>query len=554
MREFISHEGPMAPATSRVPQSQAAFSEEDIRRISLVLAKLLDSSLGLCTQEFSVESLALCMSVYVEYAAAWIRKFSGPGGGPVLEPADLRFEALCRYSSEGLLGTETKIMSEPVAFIVGFGLPPDRERFFITEVSDLGCSRAETPATAATRSALLISGLKDRLFAVVLNMMASRRGCIVFLDSISRVEAIKLALRSRRRVVLLQQGLASEQALDLAVRRQVAEAILSSDALTVGQSTTAMVALAIASRGLVENCRASLAVASGRGVPRPKVAFFGLAPFCNVIDLIWIAIHRASGMLSYAMQHGGYYGEGIPTPLHRCEMLLSDRYLTFGWSYRAEDLPIESIRLSRSRGTKRVRRRTGLALLVLENITALQDFDRDSRRSEEISAKLTTIGSALRALMESGRLREVMVRAHPFNRCAYQVSEAKRHLPFADFQSAAEGPLAEHSQRAEVCVFDSIGATGALECLNQDSPVVVFEPEFRERICDGARDFYDELVKAKVVATEAESLIDGIESGLEFSRGAQEGAYGAALLAYKKRHAKSSPDWIGSYARLLREI
>ncbi len=175
-------------------------------------------------------------------------------------------------------------------------------------------------------------------------------------------------------------------------------------------------------------------------------------------------------------------------------------------------------------------------------------------RPLEISTKMKAIGTVLGQMKERALIGKVSVRFHPLNKCRYQMEMARRYLPFADLNGAAVGPLSEHSQRAGVCVFDSIGATGALECLSQGTSIVVFEPKFRERICPGAQPLYENLALARLVATDEATLMEGIQAGLNAARGACDGRYASAFLEYKRQHARASRNWIARLGQFLRSI
>ena len=93
-REILS---PPLMGTTHAAGSGRASEIDDI---SLILAKSINSQLGVCGGKFSVTEFALCLSPYVEYASAWLEKFTRFRIAGALPGTSLNIPALCRFSAK----------------------------------------------------------------------------------------------------------------------------------------------------------------------------------------------------------------------------------------------------------------------------------------------------------------------------------------------------------------------------------------------------------------------------------------------------------------------
>lgn len=521
-----------------VSKDENVQATSDIEALSRLLAILVREHAKMFPGSLRSSQFELVLYVYIAYARELCELICidiTDCGSRILEE---RFDDVMKFCGDSLVETQFKIWREAETVIETFPIVEARRTEVLRDHRRLGYYQLVSNGTSGSigrkRTRSILFDMAFRLTGLVLKPLGRP---VVQLEGTSRRETLWLSLALRRAVIHFHsQGPLVKLAPDREARRKLLRVISNSDVFDSHAKVICGIALALLSVPLLEGLSECFQTARRLLDEKPAVILSGLG-YLKPVELLFLALSKSSPSLIYSMQHGGSYGELVDTWQYRVERRISDRYLTFGWAYSSHERPCRSNRLSRlhrSGGPN-----LGEVLIVLENMVALdrpRKVDKYLTRAAQIEEKLSTIARVLGELAAEGSIRKVRLRFHPTNRSRLQDVLSAKYFPSAEVSNSRLS-LSDDASTCALCVFDSIGATGALECLAIEVPVVHFDPYYKLAICPEANGIYKELLEGGVLTTNGELLKQSISAALGCPSTRE--AFIAATQRYRDNYASS---------------
>jgi hypothetical protein len=268
-----------------------------------------------------------------------------------------------------------------------------------------------------------------------------------------------------------------------------------------------------------------------------------------------VPLLRARGRVTVGTQHGAVYGQTDPSWHERAERALFERYLTWGYRHRPEDVPMAAIRMSRQRVghvMQRTRRElfgpaTQATLVVLPCVHYALSY---SIHSPSVNRQMESLRRTFEILAGSpAEAGPFVVRCHPRNRpeeYAEAVPESLRAR--VSFARGFRGSLARDAHRYAEVVFANPNATGLTECMaNRVEFGIAADPSLCH-IRPEARPVYDELIRARVWMTDPAARADYLARRAELA-----GLRREALARFAEQYALQGSGYLGQWSRFLSE-
>ena len=254
---------------------------------------------------------------------------------------------------------------------------------------------------------------------------------------------------------------------------------------------------------------------------------------------------RSHNRVTVGAQHGGTYGQIEPTLWERCERFLFERYVTWGYRYSEQDVPLPAIRLSRPHPLRNSSRgKRGASLVVLPHFTdALA-------QPLPVELELWALRASMELLDAATPGRELVLRRHPRNRTedyAEAIPESLRAR--VTFTAGSRGTLVADARRFDGVIFTEPHATGILECVSSgvDFRIVANPRYFHLR--PEARPVFDALIRARIWITDSQAWNEAEQPDEELAELRRK-----AIGLFARTFIRHSRSYLVDWSRFLREV
>lgn len=263
----------------------------------------------------------------------------------------------------------------------------------------------------------------------------------------------------------------------------------------------------------------------------------------------WLRSHKRA---TVGVQHGGAYGQIEPSLWERCERFLFERYVTWGYRYSAQDVPLPSIRLSRPHpfrtlqgsrtGTKQQDRDATLVVLppVIDLLALTPPVEFHAR--------------ALRAAMELIDVttppgEKLVLRLHPNSSIEdYGATIPDALRARAAITAGSRGTLVADARRYARVIFTEPIATGILECVSGNVDFRIVSDPLYSQFRPEARPIFDALIHARIWITDSQSWTDAEQSSQALSERRRE-----AIDLFARTFIRHQWNYLAVWASFLRE-
>jgi len=242
-----------------------------------------------------------------------------------------------------------------------------------------------------------------------------------------------------------------------------------------------------------------------RGEPRSAL----IAPGIGELDRHLVGLQAEKGARIHFVQHGGRYGESIPTPRETYERSVSDTFVSWGWEEEGV-MGLPSPKLDRFRARYvRHRQRLGTDPSLVLWVTDEQSLVGNSPPFES-QVQYERRQSALAQHMPSKVRSLVQVRLRP-QKSGTDTLEgyswvADSGLSFADSTLGFDSALAQ----AGLVLIDRPFSTSFLEAIAVDKPALVFAPCFESYIRDTVSVVYNSLREAGIICHNSDEVLKAV--------------------------------------------
>lgn len=222
-----------------------------------------------------------------------------------------------------------------------------------------------------------------------------------------------------------------------------------------------------------------------------------VSPGLGEIDRALFALQSENGSRIYMAQHGGHYGESVPSPGEHYERSISTKFISWGWS--GNDVqPLPSERLSKATWHTKTwarhddRSNTPVLWIVNElglvHSSGFEDVDAYTSRQQEL---LDSLAPHL--------IKRLLVRLRPpklgNDRLAGYHWMSDYGVSFSENGTSAVAEIA----KSGIVVIDQPFSTAFLEALALRRPTIVFAPNIIPFVRRSRKDLYQGLIDAGIV-------------------------------------------------------
>lgn len=319
-------------------------------------------------------------------------------------------------------------------------------------------------------------------------------------------QAIALALRSGgaiRRAKFSETG--RQRRYDPAMRRRLRQL---TDRVT--DSPTAAVALPIAAwllpTAFVEQYRALQVEIAPLERSRTRVVATAQGFSRSPAFSLYAARAAERGARIVGLQHGGFYGQMEETWNEIAEHDHCDVFCTWGYRYRAHDVPMPAPRLGKLKRRQTVIKHPQALLwamcarLFMVHVNASVPH---YRRYEELNLRGM---DAMRGVLAE-QPWELRIRPYPRTRQDPMLTAWSQSLPRTRVDDGNGADLLTHAADCALIIFNFPGATGFLECIRTGTPALIYCPEDIVPVRPEARDIYQRLVEVGLYARTPGELV-----------------------------------------------
>jgi putative transferase (TIGR04331 family) len=284
----------------------------------------------------------------------------------------------------------------------------------------------------------------------------------------------------------------------------------------------------------------------------PKVIITGIGPSYDASFSIWAAECIERGTTLVGVQHGGTYGESVPSHDEKYERSISDLFISWGWSENEKVVPLPATRLM---GVSHTRKKA-----ATDNI--LWVTTADSRYTYFLS--LLPLGARFLQYFNSQErfynslnkdiIEKLILRLYPydFRWSMRQRWRDKYHqLRMDDYRLS----LREQVERAKMVVIDHFGATTLLEVLTLNKPVIVFGDTLLFEVRDTAKSYYEVLEQVNVLhysPEDAARTVNAVHGNIETWW--NEPVRQDAVNRFKNNFAYTSANDISEWSTFIKNI
>jgi len=284
----------------------------------------------------------------------------------------------------------------------------------------------------------------------------------------------------------------------------------------------------------------------------PKAIITGVGPIHDMPFAVWAADCVDRGTELIGVQHGGTYGEMIPSHFEKYERSITDRYISWGWEDGKQVIPMPAAKLM-GIGIRSAKEKVKEILwistadsryaiffsMVPIGPNFLQYFRFQERFYDSLSKRIKS---------------NLVLRLYPQDfmwSLKQRWSDKFPELSLDDMKDS----IYKRVMNSRMVVIDHLGSTSFLEVLTLNKPVIVMGDNTLFTIRKDAEPYYKGLHKVNVLhfsPEEAAEIVNANYATIE--KWWREPHRQNAVKKFAKRYAYTSSDGISKWAKFIRNL